>query len=178
MTEEDFEDLLSLSLGQILVIMVHSSNSMLGLTLLPLVVLHFALRPLLLDLVLHIIDALPQNLLKEVPLLDLLSAKGLHLPKLFLLCLKHFLQAVDEVLEAAKFGVHDRVVCTDCPSADEVAQVCNTVSCGVDAGEGSASRESGARSHAHCSRIRSLQAAHISNLFLLLVFDTTLVFDV
>lgn len=87
MTEEDFEDLLSLSLGQILVIMVHSSNSMLGLTLLPLVVLHFALRPLLLDLVLHIINALSQNLLEEVPLLYLLRAESLHLSQLLLLCL-------------------------------------------------------------------------------------------
>lgn len=79
LTHEYFKDLLPLGLAEVLVICVHPeniggarANSSAIATFL--VVLDFALRLLLDDLVLHIIDALAEDLLELVLLIDFFGA--------------------------------------------------------------------------------------------------------
>lgn len=93
MTVKNLQNFISLSLREILLVELHSKVPLgleRGPTYLLLVILDLALGSLLLDFVLDIIDALPQNFLQEVFLLDLFRAQRLNLPQLLLLGFQDF----------------------------------------------------------------------------------------
>lgn len=93
LTVKNLQNFISLSLREILLVELHSKVPLgleRGPTYLLLVILDLALGSLLLDFVLDIIDALPQNFLQEVFLLDLFRAQRLNLPQLLLLGFQDF----------------------------------------------------------------------------------------
>lgn len=117
MTHEYFKDLLPLGLAEVLVICVHPeniggarANSSAIATFL--VVLDFALRLLLDDLVLHIIDALAEDLLELVLLINFLGAQRLDVSQALLLLIEDFLKSKDQVFEPSELRMLKREAST------------------------------------------------------------------
>lgn len=95
LTQQDFQNFLLLSLREVSVIELHAlllnAEPLAGF----LIILNFALSPLFLDLVFNIIDALPQDLLQEILLLNFLACQGFYLSQLLFLGLENLFQLVD-----------------------------------------------------------------------------------
>lgn len=82
--------------------------------------MNLALRLLFDNLVLHIVDALAEDLLQLVLLVNFFGALCLDVPQGLLLLLEDFLLAQDVHLGASQLWVLQREACTICASTHEV----------------------------------------------------------
>ena len=129
-----------------------------------LIVLNLAFGLLFLDFGFHIVDALPQNLLKLILLVNFFGTQGLNLSEALFILLEDLFQSVDEVFESAELGVLVGVVGADCSATHKVHG--HGAAHRVDTGEGSpdwCTTSVAARFHRHCRGVRSLKTSlHVS----------------